>query len=113
MSTIADAGLLLYDKKGIPFERGDVVKVWHFATEHPRKTYYMYKQVRGIKMIGPEGKSPYIQFGHLNMRPEDDYDSYYLERPDGRVLAGYEIVQSIKCDHAERRRAQDHRSGEE
>jgi hypothetical protein len=97
--------LRLFDKRGITFHRGDVVKVFHFIGAR-RKRHYMYKQVLGFKMIGPTKSSPYFKFGHLNM-PDDpeDHDGYYLEAPDGRVLSGYEIVQSIKCDHDMRARS--------
>jgi hypothetical protein len=93
----------LFDKRGIPIERGDIVRVFHF-TGARRRRYYMYKQHTGIKLIGPEKSSPYVRFGHLNLRGDDDHDGYYLERPDGRILHSYEIVQSIKNDHEERSR---------
>ena len=100
------AELILYDKHGIPIERGDVLKVYHFTAAHRRKRHYMYKQCLGYKMIGKDADVPYLKFGHLNLVTDDNArDAYYLERPDGRVLNDYEIVQSIKCGHANRVRA--------
>ncbi|RWO20686.1 hypothetical protein [Mesorhizobium sp.] len=89
----------LYDKRGIPIERGDIVKVFHFIGAR-RKRHYMYKQCLGFMMIGKDASVPYVKFGHMTFNE----DEYYLERPDGRALAAYEIVQSIKCDHDERQR---------
>lgn len=94
----------LYDKRGIQIECGDVLKVFHFVGAR-RKRHYMYKQCVGYKGIGPNGDVPYMKFSHLNLvTDEDERDSYYLERPDGRVLTDYEIVQSIACDHEHRPR---------
>lgn len=99
-----EAGVLgLYDKRGIPIKRGDLVKVFHFIGAR-NKRHYMYKQCLGFHGIGPEGKSPYMKFGHLNFAADGDRDEYYLERPDGSVLDHYEILQSIKCDHEQRER---------
>lgn len=94
----------IYDKRGIPIERGDVVKVFHFAGRG-RKRHYMYKQCLGVREIG-KTPTPYVAFSHLNFI-EDHLarDGPYLERPDGRVLNDYEIIQSVKCDHEERGRA--------
>lgn len=94
----------LFDKRGIPIERGDVVKVFHFIGAR-RKRHYMYKQCLGVKLIGKNADSPYLMFGHLNFIDDSAAkDGPYLEGPDGRVLAHYEIVQSIRCDHEERPR---------
>lgn len=94
----------LYDKRGIPFAHGDVVKVFHF-TGPRRRRYFMYHQCLGVREIGPN-KTPYFAFSHLNFVTDHlAKDGPYLERPDGRVLPDYEIVQSIKCDHEERARA--------
>lgn len=89
----------LYDKRGIPIERGDVLKVFHF-TGARRKRHYMYKQCLGFKFIGQNADVPYMKFGHLTFNDND----YYLERPDGRRLVVYEIVQSVDCKHEERER---------
>lgn len=95
----------LHDKHGRSIEYGDVVKVYHF-TGARRKRHYMYKQCLGFKMIGKDATVPYMKFGHLNLVTGDgDRDAYYLERPDGRIMPDYEIVQSIKCDHEDRPRA--------
>ena len=97
----------LYDKHGIPIERGDVLKVFHF-TGARRKRHYMYKQCLGFKNIGPNADVPYLVFSHLNFVEESTApDGPYLERPDGRTLEHYEIVQSIKCDHEQRPRRQE------
>lgn len=96
--------MALYDKRGIPFERGDVVKVFHFVGAR-RKRHYMFKQCLGTREIG-KVPTPYMAFSHLNFI-EDHLakDGAYLERLDGRVMDDCEIVQSIKCDHEERERA--------
>ncbi|RWP10465.1 hypothetical protein [Mesorhizobium sp.] len=94
----------LHDKRGIPIAPGDVLKVFHFIGAR-RKRHYMYKQCLGFKGIGPNGDVPYMKFGHLNLVAGDEgRDAYYLERPDGRTLPDYEIVQSILCDHDRRPR---------
>lgn len=102
---------VLYDKRGIPFERGDVVKVFHFVGAR-RKRHYMYKQCLGLEHIGPNGNQ-YMMFSHLNFISNWRLsDGPYHETPDGRVLPGYEIVQSIRCDHEERpRRALSEKKG--
>lgn len=96
----------LYDKRGIPIERGDVVKVYHFTASLRRKRHYMYKQCLGIGTYR-QGGAEYLFFSHLNFN--DDWNSQrngpYHERPDGRVLAYYEIVQSLDCKHEDRPRA--------
>lgn len=91
---------VLYDKRGIPIERGDIVKVFHF-TGARRKRHFMYKQCLGFKLIGKDANVPYMKFGHLTL----DDSEYYLERPDGRVMPNYEIIQSIDCKHDERPRS--------
>lgn len=90
----------LYDKRGIPFERGDIVKVFHFVGAN-RKRHYMYKQCLGSVVVG--SKFPYFRFSHLNFI-EDWLDSNgpYGQRADGRKLGDYEIVQSLKFDHERR-----------
>jgi len=93
----------LFDKRGIPIHRGDLVKVFHFIGARSKR-HYMYKQCLGFYGIGPEGKSPYLRFGHLNFEQDGGRNHSYLMNPDGAVLDGYEIVQSIKCDHESRQR---------
>lgn len=96
---------LLYDKHGIPIERGDIVKVFHFIGAR-RKRHYMYKQCLGLKLIGKNADVPYMMFSHLNFIDDSTVsDGPYLIKPDGNILPDYEIVQSIKCDHEERPRA--------
>lgn len=94
----------LYDKRGIPIMRGDILKVFHF-TGTRRKRHYMYKQCLGFKRVGKNADVPYMMLSHLNFI-EDSIarDGPYLERPDGRILSDYEIVQSIEADHDDRPR---------
>lgn len=93
----------LFDKRGIPFVRGDIVKVFHFV-DRRRKRHYMYHQCLGTRPIG-KNASPYVAFSHLNFIEDHRItDGPYLQRPDGRKLSEYEIVQSINCDHEERDR---------
>lgn len=94
---------LIYDKRGIPIERGDIVKVFHF-TGARRKKNYMYKQCLGSRPIGPSG-TPYMMFSHLNF-VEDRLarDGPYLVALDASVLTDYEIVQSIDAVFEERPR---------
>lgn len=93
----------LYDKRGIPIERGDLVKVFHFVGAR-RKKHYMYHQCLGVQNIGTHG-TPYMMFSHLNF-VEDRLspDGPYHELPDGRVLLDYEIIQSIDCKFEGRKR---------
>lgn len=88
----------LYDQSGIPIERGDLVKVFHF-TGARRKRHYMYKQALGVFMMGEPTPIPFMKFSHLNLNDAE----YYWERCNGEMLPQYEIVQSIVCDHEERR----------
>lgn len=90
------------DKRGIPIERGDIVKVFHFIGAR-RKRHYMYKQCLGIGTYRC-GSTEYMFFSHLNF--VDDHgssDGPYHERL-GQKLDHYEIVQSINCDHEYRPR---------
>jgi len=91
----------LYDKRGIPIERGDIVKVFHF-TGARRKRYYMYKQCLGFVLVAT---TTYVAFSHLNFIEDvRAQDGPYLEIPDGRTLSDYEIVQSIKREFEDRPR---------
>ncbi len=93
-----------YDKRGIPIERGDIVKVFHFVGAR-RKRHYMYKQCLGLGRYpqSPEGWSG-VFFSHLNFREIGDRrDGPYHQAP-GEALTHYEIVQSIKGDHEDRPR---------
>lgn len=99
----ADKALCCYDKRGIPIERGDIVKVFHF-TGARRKRHYMYKQCLGVSRY-PTGKHDYVFFSHLNFAEIGDGDGPYHEYL-GEVLPEYEIVQSIKGDHEKRLRDQ-------
>lgn len=93
-----------YDMRGIPIERGDIVKVFHFVGAR-RKRHYMYKQCLGPGSY-KNGRETYVFFSHLNFNNEigsRESDSPYHERP-GSHLPHYEIVHSIKCDHEDRPR---------
>lgn len=89
----------LYDQSGIPIERGDVLKIYHF-TGARRKRHYMYKQALGVFMMGEPRPIPFMKFSHLNMNDAE----YYWERCNGEVLPQYEIIQSIDYSHEERQR---------
>ena len=79
-----------FDKHGVPFAIGDVVKVFHF-TGARRKRHYMYKQVVG-KRTWPNGYRCWL-FSHLNMKPADGAEGgFYISR-DGSHFDDYEIVQ--------------------
>lgn len=90
-----------FDKRGVPIERGDIVKVFHFVGAR-RKRHYMYKQCLGLDRY-PNGKHDYVFFSHLNFIGMGDRNGPYHQRP-GETLLDYEIVQSIKCDHETRPR---------
>lgn len=93
----------LYDKNGIPFERGDVVKVFHF-TDARRKRHFMYQHCLGTQSIGPSGM-PYMMFSHLNfIEDRKMQDGPYPVLLDGSTLSDYEIIQSIDCKFLERKR---------
>lgn len=95
----------VYDKRGIPIERGDIVKVFHFIGAR-RKRHYMYKQCLGERVVPAHGGGThtYIMFSHLNFIDDpSERDGPYHEWP-GTHLPGYEIVQSIKCGHEGRER---------
>lgn len=93
----------VFDKRGIPIARGDIVKVFHF-TGARRKRNYMYKQCLGPQMLHPSHERPYIMFSHLNFVDDRrERDGPYHETI-GKLLPDYEIVQSIKCDHEYRPR---------
>ena len=93
----------LFDKRGIPFQRGDVVKVFHF-TGARRKRHYMYHHCLGTTSIGPSGRQYYL-FSHLNFIEDRHHtDGPYPVLPEGQILPDYEIVQSIDCKFEERPR---------
>ena len=99
---------MAYDKHGIPIERGDIVKVFHFVGAR-RKRNFMYKQCLGAGRYpnSPEGWSG-IFFSHLNFLDQiGDLKNCgpYHEEP-GQRLKNYEIVQSIRCDHDTRQRSE-------
>jgi len=96
--------MTVFGKRGIPIERGDIVKVFHFICAR-RKRNYMYKQCLGVNSCRPGGKE-YVFFSHLNFNTDIDIkqsNSPYHENI-GSHLPHYEIVQSIKCDHDDRPR---------
>lgn len=94
----------LFDKRRIPILRGDIVKVYHFTAARRRQKYYMYKQCLGLQSF-KKGGATYLMFSHLNfIEDREDRNGPYHETPDGRVMADYEIVQSIKSDHEDRPR---------
>ena len=101
MSTLSEKDLAprIYDRRGIPIERGDILKVYHFTAALRRRRHYMYKQALDVFYLGQVSPVPYIKFDHLAMDGQ-----YYWEICDGRVLPDYEIVQSIDCMHEERPR---------
>jgi len=82
-----------FDKNGIPFVVGDVVKVFHFVGAR-RKRHYMYKQVVGER-TWPNGFCCWV-FSHLNMKPAEGPDGGFYIAKDGRHYADYEIVQSCR-----------------
>ena len=95
------------DKRGIPFRVGDVLKVFHFIGPR-RKREYMYKQITRTQWLGGYGGTPktlYFFVSHLSLRPESikDDGGYWIGMNEG-VMIDYEIVQSVKCDHEERKK---------
>lgn len=97
----------LYDKHGIPIERGDVLKVFHF-TGARRKRHYMYKQAIGICLLGTPTSIPFMKISHLSLANTEFHADaeYYWERADGDSLPNYEIVQSLDTNFEERERKQ-------
>lgn len=103
VEALTGADRALYDKRGIPMERGDVVKVFHFIGAR-RKRHYMYKQCLGFATY-PNGTQEYLFFSHLNFNDNiGSSNGPYHERADGRVMTDYEIVHSIACDEDRRPR---------
>lgn len=95
---------ILYDKRGIPIERGDIIKVVHFVGAR-QKRQYMYTQCLGFRNIGPNGDTPYLEFSQLNfIECPRRKGGPYLERPDGRCIGAYEIVQGLDGDFTKRPR---------
>lgn len=92
-----------FDKRGIPIERGDIVKVFHFVGARG-KHQFMYKQCLGIDRYpsSPSGWQK-VFFSHLNFCEIGDRNGPYHEEP-GETLPHYEIVHSIKYDHDTRPR---------
>lgn len=88
----------IYDKTGRQIMRGDVVKVYHFTAARRRKRHYMYKQALGVRWL-PKSDLAVMDFSHLSL----DEQTYH-EWADGRVLEGYEIVQSIDAAFDDRPR---------
>lgn len=79
-----------FDKNGIPFAIGDVVKVFHFVGAR-RKRHYMYKQVAGERMW-PSGFECWV-FSHLNLLPPEGRNGGFYIAKDGKHYPDYEIVQ--------------------
>lgn len=79
-----------FDKNGIPFAIGDVVKVFHFIGAR-RKRHYMYKQVVAER-TWPSGFCCLV-FSHLNLLPTESKDGGFYVAKDGRRYPDYEIVQ--------------------
>lgn len=77
----------VYDKRGLPLQIGDVLKVFHFVGAR-RKKHYMYKHVIGSG-IWKDG-THYLKVGHLDMT--SDHYEYEL---DDTILKDVEIVQGI------------------
>lgn len=103
MSDAVQADPIVYDCHGIPIERGDVVKIFHFIGPR-RKRHYLYNQCLGPATY-PNGTQKYVFFSHLNFIDAiGERDGPYHEH-GGSTLPHYEIVQSIKCDHEQRLRA--------
>lgn len=88
----------LYDKNGIPIERGDVVKIFHF-TDRRRKKHFMFKQALGEVTMNKVQTEQFMKFSHLNMS-----DDYFYELCAGQSRQDFEIVQSARCDHENRQR---------
>lgn len=92
----------VYDKRGIPIHRGDIVKVFHFIGAL-RERHYMYKQCLGLNTY-PNGQQQFVFFSHLNFSDMiGERDGPYHEWP-GTVLQHYEIVQSAEADYEDRPR---------
>jgi hypothetical protein len=89
----------LYDKRGVPILRGDIVKVYHF-TGSRRKRYYMYKQALGVSRVLSDGTFLFA-FDHLDMGKTKPYE----ER--GQQLMDYEVVQGCDVDFNDRVRLHD------
>lgn len=91
--------VICYDKHGIPIERGDIVKVFHFVGAR-RKRHYMFKQCLGVDRYpsSPKGWQG-LFFSHLDLAEGRYHESL------GQTLDDYEIVQSIKCDYDTRVKA--------
>jgi hypothetical protein len=87
----------LYDAKGRPIMRGDILKVFHFIGARGKR-HYMYKQALDTVMLGKSDPKPWLKISHLELTEE-----HYHEREDGRTLCDYEIVQSKGADFIEDR----------
>lgn len=85
------------DKTGRAIAVGDVLKVYHFTAALRRKKHYMYKQV--VANDNFRDGTPYLKVSHLDLT-----DDTYVIFCDDERLPGYEIVDSIKCDHHDRPR---------
>lgn len=92
----------VFDKRGIPILRGDIVKVFHFVGAR-RKRHYMYKQCLGLNSYKPDGPQ-YVFFSHLNFIEDIGAKEGPYHEHIGSHLRNYEIVDSINADHEERAR---------
>ena len=86
----------LYDKNRRQIAVGDILKVFHFVGAR-RKKHFMYKQVMAQIELGANG-APYFEVSHLNLGADEGYDLAL----DGRVLPGYEIIQCVSGEPADR-----------
>jgi len=95
MSTQGQDAVRLYDKNGVPIEAGDIVRVFHFVGAR-RKRHYMYKQAMAYERRLCGGLR--LKLSHLNRITDEPWEvgkNYYTEHVDGRLLLGYEVVQSM------------------
>jgi hypothetical protein len=85
----------VYDKKGIPVECGDIVKIFLFENPNKRKVYG-YKQAFGY--FGARFKIPVLHCSHLDF----DESPIFVIPAKNQIERYWEIVSSLKDDHMER-----------
>ncbi len=96
----------LFDKRARPIKPGDILKVFHYVGARG-KHKFMYKQAVAYIEL-PNSKYKWLKISHLNRLNDEPWTighNYYLEHANGRLMSGYEIIDSLEDDLRSRRRS--------
>ena len=91
------------DVKRRPIMPGDVLKVFHFIGARGKR-HYMYQQALEYYSLPTWDGYRRLKISHLNRMGDEPLtrDHWYCVEAENVRLHGYEIVQSVNCDHENR-----------